>query len=78
MKVLFKSTLLFVAIVISSLGYSQTTPGGSALRQSRMKFTGNDIIKSILKKNENITFTRYFNGGFEVDSTVLGQIEWSI
>ncbi|WHU36619.1 hypothetical protein [Myroides odoratimimus] len=69
MKVLFKSTLLFVAIVISSLGYSQTTPGGSALRQSRMKFFGNDIIKSILKKNENITFTRYFNGGFEVDST---------
>ncbi|MCC9043045.1 hypothetical protein LNQ81_10200 [Myroides sp. M-43] len=69
MKALFKSTLLVVIVTLSTLGYGQMTPGGSALRQSRMKFLGTDNIKSILKKNENTSFIRYFNGGFELDST---------
>lgn len=69
MNQLLKKVLVIAIILASTLGYAQNSAAGNAAKQSRMKYAGTEDIKSILKKGENTTFTRYFRGGFELDST---------
>ncbi|MDM1388723.1 hypothetical protein HX052_01865 [Myroides marinus] len=69
MNQLLKAALVIAVILASTIGYGQSSAGGNAAKQSRMKYAGTEDIKSILKKGDNTTFTRYFRGGFELDST---------
>jgi len=69
MNQLLKKVLVIAVILASTIGYGQYSPGGNALVQSREIFLGTENISRLIKKGDNIAFTRYFRGGFELDST---------
>lgn len=71
MSKILKVVLVFILIYSSVNGYSQKRKRKENKVDSRAFYAGSDVIKDLLKKGSDTVFTRYFIGGFGVDSTRL-------
>lgn len=73
MNKLLKGVLVLMLISISVNGYSQKSKKAKAKTKvdGREFYAGSDVIEDLLKEGRDTVFTRYFIGGFSVDSTRL-------
>lgn len=66
---LSKVVLSISLCLLTMTTYSQNSAAGNAAKLSRAKYSGTDVAKDLVEQRRDTTFTRYYSGGFEVDTT---------
>lgn len=66
----FNKVVLSISLCLLGMtSYSQNSAAGNAAKLSRAKYLGTDIAKELVEQRTDTTFTRYYSGGFEIDTT---------
>ncbi|MDM1345961.1 hypothetical protein [Myroides marinus] len=71
MNRLLKVLLVFILLTSTITMYAQKSSRTKQKADGRDIYVGSDIIKDLLKQEKDTLFTRYYLGGFMVDSTAL-------